>query len=171
MRSLRMLFLEAVIRLLFSARTDRRCKISSSDSVRKEVLRLNLLRSDTFDSRSPAEWAGIWNGWGPDNWPASVRTVITWAEREMEAVAAPHDEWYARSDGSYVTWRRVMNEWISNTSIVLADRYPIRKAYLWPKRAWVWSKARVAISALELGSYLAWVSADAEIGNLLQEVR
>ena len=132
-------------------------RISDPEFIRSEVMRLNLRRRDGFDSQTPAEWAAVYNGWGPDAWPDALRSVMTWVAGSLEVLAGPHDDRFAHSDGTHAGWRVSMDEWIANTRTVLDDKYPLSSWRLWPRRAAVWAKAKAAIAVLEKHSYLAWV--------------
>jgi len=134
-------------------------KIMNALEIRAKVIAMNLLRPEWFDTMTDAEWIACWNGYGPDSWPAWMRSAVTWVYRFQEIVAAPHDCWFWRSDGTRETWRRVMDEWIANARTNLNARFPMWKVWLWAQRADEWTKMKVAIIALEEGSFDAWVSA------------
>ena len=130
-----------------------------AEHVRREVLRLDLSRSPVFDLLTPAEFAAIYNGYGPDDWPAELRAAITWLYDNWEPLAAVHDVDFSRSDGTRKGWLEATARWGINASLALSDRYPMRKAWLWPARAVAWTKLRASYRALQLGSWGAWVSA------------
>lgn len=136
-------------------------RISDPEFIRSEVMRLNLRRRDGFDSQTPAEWAAVYNGWGPDAWPDALRSVMTWVAGSLEVLAGPHDDRFAHGDGTHAGWRVSMDEWIANTRLVIADRYPASAWRLWPRRAIVTVKAAAASAVLEKYSYAAWVDASA----------
>jgi len=142
-----------------AARGEAPRKISSPEAVRAQAVELNLLRPAWFDTQTPAEWAAVWNGYGPDSWPAWMRSAVTWIYRYQEVVAAPHDSWFSRSDGTRATWLLVMDQWIANARAVLAVRFPLWKVWLLGRRALEWGKLEAAIAVLKAGSFDAWVEA------------
>ena len=158
------IILRVIARILFGSPRDALLsawpyKIRDPEYIRREVIRLNLPRREGFDTQSKEEWATIYNGWGPDSWPYALRAVITWSERYVEALAGPHDDIYAHSDGTPEGWKVAMQNWIIGNPIVLNDKFPMSKWWLWPMRAATWIKAEAAIAALEKWSFSAWVSA------------
>lgn len=130
-----------------------------AEHVRQEVLRLDLSRAPAFDLLTPAQFAAIYNGYGPDSWPASLRAAITAIYDNWEPLAAVHDVDFYHADGSRKGWMEATARWGINASIALSDRYPMRKPWLWPARAVAWAKLRASYRALQLGSWDAWVAA------------
>jgi len=127
--------------------------------VRSDVLRLNLSRPVCFDAIPCQEFASIYNGYGPDSWPQSLRSAITWIYDNWEPLAAVHDVDFDRSDGTRKGWLEATARWEINGTLALSDRYPMRKPWLWPARAIAWTKLRLSYRALQLGSWGAWEDA------------
>lgn len=130
-----------------------------AEIVRKEVLRLNLSRSESFDKLSKAQFAAIYNGYGPDSWPDKLRSAITAIYDNWEPLAAVHDVDFHFSDGTRKVWLEATARWGINASLALSDRYPMRKPWLWPARAIAWAKLRASYRALQVGSWGAWENA------------
>lgn len=128
-------------------------------AVRREVFRLNLSRPPVFDELTDREFASIYNGYGPDSWPQSLRSAITHIYDNWEPLAAIHDVDFDRSDGTRRGWLEATARWGINATLALSARYPIRKWWLLPARAVAWAKLRLSYRALQLGSWGAWEDA------------
>lgn len=127
--------------------------------IRAEVLRLNLERPESFDRLSDVELDAIYNGFGPDAWPESLRAVATWWYRHFEPSAGIHDVEYEFSTGSKEDWSAADGRFGRNNSVILADRYPLRKFWLWPERAAAWVKKDLADRLLAVGGWEAYEAA------------
>lgn len=130
-----------------------------AEKVRQEVLRLNLSRPAAFDKLTPAEFAAIYNGYGPDDWKPEIRAAVTWIYDNWEVLAGVHDVDFHFSDGTRKGWLEATARWEINISLALSDRYPTRRVWLWPARAAAWCKLRLSYRALQVGSWGAWVDA------------
>ena len=138
--------------------------ISSTDlheaaNARADVLRIDLSRSPRFDRLTEDEFAEIYNGYGPDSWPQSIRAAVTWIYRNFEPLAAVHDVDFHFSDGSKKGWLEATSRWAVNISLMLDDRYPISRWWTLPVRAYAWAKLRASWRALQIGSWPAWTNA------------
>lgn len=135
--------------------------LTEAEVVRREVIRFNLSRPLIFDLLTPAEFAAIYNGYGPDSWPASLRAAITWIYDNWTVLAGVHDVDFHFSDGTEKGWLEATARWGINASLALEARYPLRKPWLYPARVIAWLKLRASYRALQLGSWGAWVDAHA----------
>ena len=98
----------------------------------------------------------LWNGYGPDKWPACIRKIMTWIYRNYEETALIHDFDYTFSDKSIEGWIASDKRFADNFKKQIDIRYPLWKAWLWPFRSIALSKRKAAMVALELGGYTAW---------------
>ena len=137
----------------------RESQVMEVAAIRKEVVRLNLSRTPQFDALTDHELAVIYNGYGPDSWPVAIRDAVTWIYRHWTALALIHDVDFHFSDGTRRSYLEATARWAINYSLALSDRYPMTKPWLYPARAWAWTKLRLSLRALQLGSWPAWQEA------------
>lgn len=135
--------------------------LTEAEAVRREVIRLNLSRPPVFDTLTPAEFAAVYNGYGPDSWPTEIRAAVTWIYDNWEPIAGVHDVDFHLSDGTRKGWLEATARWEINISLALEARYPLSKPWLYPARVIAWLKLRAAYRALQVGSWCAWVDAHA----------
>lgn len=128
-------------------------------AIRKEVERINLSRTLQFDALTNIDMAAIYNGYGPDSWPKEIRAAVTWIYRHWKTLALIHDVDFHFSDGTRRSYLEATARWSINYSLALSDRYPMTKPWLYPARAWAWTKLRLSLRALQLGSWPAWQEA------------
>ena len=128
-------------------------------AIRKEVERINLSRPPHFDALTDIDLAKIYNGYGPDSWPAAIRAAVTWIYRHWKTLALIHDVDFHFSDGTRRSYLEATARWNINYSLALSDRYPMTKPWMYPARAWAWTKLRLSLRALQLGSWPAWQEA------------
>lgn len=138
---------------------ERARQLEEAESVRKAVIDLNLSRHPLFDQLTPAQFAAIYNGYGPDSWPAEIRAAVTWIYDNWTTLAGVHDVDFHFSDGKRKTWLEVTARWDVNVSIALEARYPLRNAFLWPARVIAWAKLRAAWRVLRAASWGAYFDA------------
>ena len=135
------------------------CENAHAEKVRREIVRLDLSRPAGFDRLTHSQFAAIYNGYGPDSWPAEIRAAITWIYDNWEPIAGVHDVDFYLSDGTRKGWLEATARWEINISIALDARYPLSKPWLYPARLVAWLKLRAAYRALQVGSWYAWVDA------------
>lgn len=140
---------------------ERARQLEEAESVRKAVIGLNLSRHPLFDQLTPAQFAAIYNGYGPDSWPAEIRAAVTWIYDNWTTIAGVHDVDFHLSDGTRKGWLEATARWEINISLALEARYPLSKPWLYPARVIAWLKLRAAYRALQVGSWCAWVDAHA----------
>lgn len=134
-------------------------EISEVEAIRAEVIKLNLQRPVIFDALTVQDFAAIYNGYGPNDWPESVRTIITWVYHNFRPLAAVHDVEFEFSDGTQVGWLIALQRWYDNSATLLNDRYPLCKFWLVLFRVIAWCKLRTSYEALKCGSWSAWQAA------------
>ena len=128
--------------------------------LKMQARRLDLQANGTFWTFQDIERLNrIWNGYGPDRWPACVRKVMTWFYRNFEATALIHDFDYEFADGSIDGWQTSDDRFFANAKRQRDALYPLVKPWLWPFRAVATAKIRAAKIALDLGGYTAYNAA------------
>ena len=135
-------------------------ELAEAARVRASVIALDLSRPAVFDTMSPAQFAAIYNGYGPDDWPAGLRAAISHIYEKWLELAGVHDTDFNFSDGTVKGWREATARWEINISLMLDARYPLRKFWLWPARTAAWLKLRASYRALQIGSWGAWTDAN-----------
>ncbi len=121
-------------------------------AVRAEILRLGLAVHPRFRELSDEQFAQVYNGIGPDDWPAAVRDAMTFVYRECKPLPGVHDVDFYFSDGSDAGFAATLERWRINGGAILADRYPLWQVWRWKSRALAWAKIRAAYRALQLFS-------------------
>lgn len=107
-----------------------------------------LKRCAEFDILSTAAFARIYNGYGPDAWPASIRDAVTWVFGNFREIPGVHDVEFFYSDGTRSGFNETCRHWKANCSIMLEVRYPLSSPTLWIHRAVAWGKLRLAYKAI-----------------------
>lgn len=120
---------------------------------------LGLERSAAFDALGDDTLTAICNGFGPDKWPAGLRTVATWWYRHLQCADKIHDVEYQFADGTKAGWSSADARFSRNGSRILSYRYPISRPWLWPERAALWAKKHLAIRLLAIGGWDAYHAA------------
>ena len=114
---------------------------------------------------SADDLAGVFNGCGPDAWPQTMRSKLTWVYRNFPEMIAVHDWRFMFSDGNLDTLRKVNDEFLANGKIKLNALYPLSKPWLYVHRAIAWTKITIAYNALLAGSDESWISAYQRYGG------
>jgi hypothetical protein len=107
-----------------------------------------LRRCSAFDRLSAKAFAKIYNGYGPDAWPSSMRAVLTWIFDNFKEVAGVHDVEYFLSDGTRSGFKKTVEHWKQNSSIMLGVKYPMTSPTLWIHRSVAWGKLYLARKAI-----------------------
>lgn len=130
--------------------------VIEAHNVRASIIALDLSRPPVFDRLTDEQFAAIYNGYGPDDWPPAIRAAITHIYDRWLELAGVHDVDFNFSDGTVRGWREATARWSVNCSLMLDARYPLRKVWLWPVRTAAWLKLRASLRALQVGSWGAW---------------
>lgn len=138
---------------------------SAEQKVYDEVKRLNLHRLPVFDTLTIEEFDFAYNGYGPDAWPAVLRGAVTWIYRNFKPLAAVHDVDFVYSNGTEEGFNDATNRWQLNSKVLLNDRYPKRKFWLLPIRAYAWCKLKLSYIALKKYSFEFYVDVFRALGN------
>jgi hypothetical protein len=112
-----------------------------------------------FWGTSAMRLAEVMNGCGPDSWTDGMRAFASWVYRNYPEAIAIHDWDFEHSDGILATLQVVNDRFHSNNKLKLDSLYPLSKPWLYPIRAWAWSKLQFAFVALKNGSEPAWIDA------------
>jgi hypothetical protein len=129
------------------------------ETIRQNIIRLNLARHPSFDRLSPAAFAAIYNGIGPDAWPAELREAMTLIYCEFQELPGVHDVDFAFSDGQRPAFEASLARWRSNMYTLLADRFPLWQFWRWRDRSLAWLKLEASYLALVKFSWPAWIAA------------
>jgi hypothetical protein len=121
---------------------------TEAKAVRDEILSLNLARHPRFGELSEIRFAQIYNGIGPDDWPAELRAAMTFVYREFKSLPGVHDVDFYYSDGSDAGFKASLDRWDANGRVLLDLRFPRWKFWLWRDRARAWALIRAAWLAL-----------------------
>jgi hypothetical protein len=114
-----------------------------------EAIKFYKLRACVeFYCMSEKSFARIYNGYGPDAWPNSMRSILTWIFGNFKEVAGVHDVEYYYSTGTRAGFNQTVKHWKQNSSIMLSVRYPMSSPSLWIHRAIAWTKLRIAMRAI-----------------------
>jgi hypothetical protein len=114
-----------------------------------ESIKFHRLRvCNQFYALTPQQFAKIYNGYGADSWRSSMRSALTWIFDNFEEVAGCHDVDFHHSDGTKTGFKRTIEHWKKNSSIMLSARYPMSSPTLWIHRAVAWTKLRLAMRAI-----------------------
>ena len=131
--------------------------LPSAESILAMCRRLGLKTREGFYRLEPEDVAAVWNGMGPDAWPAGLRE---WISQKLEAVlpcSMPHDDWYENgNDGTRETWERTQREWHENAELCLADA---ARTCGWWRRIVNRYRSELAEQVLEMGGYACWRAA------------
>jgi hypothetical protein len=133
--------------------------ITKCELVRLSARVLRMKARPDFWGASSMRLAEVMNGCGPDSWTDSMRTFASWVYRNYPEAIAIHDWDFEHSDGLLPTLQVVNDRFHSNNKLKLDDLYPLAKPWLYPIRAWAWSKLQFAFVALKNGSEPAWIDA------------
>jgi hypothetical protein len=107
-----------------------------------------LKRCKEFEQLTVKEFSKIYNGYGPDAWPTSMRGALTWVFGNFREVSGAHDIDFFFSDGTRSGFNATVRRWAQNSSIMLGARYPFSSPTLWIHRAVAWSKLYLARRAI-----------------------
>ena len=128
-------------------------------AMRALAAELNLMAPDAFWTMKIVELAEIANGCGPDSWPEWMREQAgKFADFPLATLI--HDVEFFLSNGHKKEWAFATWAYGENAKAETADRYPL--TWSWErirKRMQLASHRKIAMEALELGSWDAWVSA------------
>ena len=120
---------------------------------------LMLMAPDIFWTMKIADLVEIANGCGPDSWPEWMREQAgKFADFPLATLI--HDVEFHFSNGDRKAWAFATWAYGENAKIETADRYPL--TWSWErirKRMQLASHRKLAVEALELGSWGAWVDA------------
>lgn len=130
--------------------------MKTAAQLRAQAQALGLSRSAIYDALTDAQLDAIWNGYGPDRWPASIRALMTWLYRNFQASASIHDVRYEFSDGTKSGWHLADDEMAENLRLQLDALYPLSRPWLRPLRWWAQKKITAANIALAAGGFQAY---------------
>ena len=125
----------------------------------ESVIDKNLCRPPVFDVLSIKEFSLIYNGFGPDSWPAELRAVMSWVYRNFKDLASVHDVQFHFSNGTEDGYQLTLSYWRHNSSVLLDLRYPLTRPWLYPMRCVAWTKLRAAYRALQAFSRPVYMAA------------
>lgn len=98
--------------------------------LRARCLALELRLPYRFKWCPPRTLARVYNGLGPDKFPAWLRRGLTWLLRRFEAAALPHDYRYTYGPKNYWAFT-VANLWLAVDCLVIAmDTPSVRRMLL-----------------------------------------
>jgi len=129
------------------------------EQVRLSAWLLKMDAAPGYFAASAMRLAEVFNGCGPDSWTDSMRSLASWVYRNYPEAISIHDFDFENSDGDLSTLRMVNERFHANNKIKLNSLYPLSRPWLYPVRAWAWSKLQLAFVALKNGSDRAWVDA------------
>lgn len=128
--------------------------------LRMRARRLGLAATEEFWAFADQDALNrLYNGFGPDRWPETLRSAMTWIYRNYEESALPHDFDFTFSDGTIAGWLAADARLIANMLKQRDALYPLAKFWLWPARAVSAAKIKAAKIALELAGYQAYYEA------------
>jgi len=133
--------------------------IRHCEAVRLSARLLRMVARPDFWGTSAMRLAEVMNGCGPDSWTDGMRAFASWVYRNYPEAIAIHDWDFEHSDGILATLQVVNDRFHSNNKLKLDSLYPLSKPWLYPIRAWAWSKLQFAFVALKNGSEPAWIDA------------
>ena len=120
---------------------------------------LNLIAHDDFWTMPVEELARIANGCGPDSWPDWMRERAgRFADFPLATLL--HDVAFDRSNGQKKEWALANWAYGQNAMTETNYRYPFQWSWeRFMKRLELNSHRKIAVKALEAGSWGAWVEA------------
>lgn len=128
-------------------------------ALRNRAYELKLEAPRGFWELPAAALAKIYNGCGPDSWTDSMRQFATMVYANYKPEIAIHDYEYEMSDGTRANWHAANNRFRTNTLRTIDTLWPRWKFWRVLRRNAELAKRELAVTALENGSWDAWVDA------------
>ena len=126
---------------------------------KKIAKHLSLKMPEDFLRTEAETLCRICNGIGPEKWKRKYRLFATFILRNFQEAAMIHDFRYFQSDGKRESRKRYDEEFYRNCLILLHNKYPYWKLWLFPVKIWAFLKIRIAKQLLQIFGASAYLSA------------